>query len=86
MTNKITSLSKEEIKDFINSSKSKSTYKMQGHSFVPLKGSGKMYCRSCGLVALNNDFTRWCIDKGCNHEYHSQYQQVKHKFTKRKLP
>lgn len=37
------------------------------HRFLG-SAAGKAYCIKCGLVALNNEFSRWCIRKGCNHE------------------
>ncbi len=36
---------------------------------------GKPYCVGCGLIAANNEFTQWSIDKGCNNEDHPQFQQ-----------
>ena len=30
-------------------------------------------CQDCGLVAVSNDFTRWCIDHGCHHKDHPGY-------------
>jgi len=49
-------------------------YKYIPHGpWVPLKGAGKTYCVGCGLVRLNNAFTRWAIDKGCNNEDHPQH-------------
>lgn len=59
-------------------------YKMVGHTFRPLRGTGKHYCRSCGLVALRNPFTDWCIHKGCNSENHPQYQSTLKRLTKQK--
>lgn len=53
---------------------------MEEHSFT-LRISGKPYCQNCGLVALNNSFTRWAIDKGCLNEYHSQYQNKRRRLT-----
>lgn len=58
-------LNKQEIGDFLSAS-AKQPYKMKGHSWIPLKGVGKNYCSGCGLVALNNKITQWCIKKGCN--------------------
>lgn len=66
-------LSSREVLDFINQSKTKEVYKMVGHQFTPLKGVGKSYCKSCGLIALNNDISRWCVDKGCMYQIHVGY-------------
>lgn len=59
----------------------KEQYKMEPHSFKEeCRIVGKPYCSKCGLVALNNDFTRWSIDKGCLSELHPQYNS-KRKMT-----
>ena len=54
----------------------KEPYKMKGHSFAMMKYGGKQYCKSCGLVALRNKATQWCIDKGCNYSDHKQYDSA----------
>jgi hypothetical protein len=51
-----------------------SDYKFQPHNMTG-KVAGKSYCVRCGLVALNNEFTRWSVDKGCNSEDHPDYQR-----------
>jgi hypothetical protein len=55
-------------------------YVEEKYKFIPhnLKGRvcGKHYCVKCGLVALNNHFSRWSVDMGCNSEYHPQYKQI----------
>lgn len=76
------SLSYNEIVSFLNSSSKKEPYKMKGHSFTPLKNTGKQYCKGCGLVAGNNDFSIWCVDKGCNYMDHPQYAKTRKKLTK----
>ena len=67
------------------STKEHRKYKMVGHSFTPLKGVGKSYCKNCGLVALRNKFTDWCVDKGCNYDVHSQYKSAKKRYTGGKI-
>jgi hypothetical protein len=52
----------------------KETYKYECHSFLPLKGVGKLYCVYCGLVNLNNDPTRWAVKMGCNYKDHVSYR------------
>ena len=51
---------------------------MQDYKFEPhnMKGKlcGKTYCLKCGLVALNNKISEWCIAKGCHAEDHPQYK------------
>jgi len=50
-------------------------YEYEPHNFVKLyKGIPQLVCKHCGLVTLRNDFTRWCISKGCLNEYHSGYK------------
>lgn len=58
------------------------TYKMVGHSWSPLKGVGKNYCTNCGLVALRNQFTDFCVDKGCNYDVHSSYKSARSKYSR----
>lgn len=36
--------------------------------------AGKPFCPRCGLIALNNEFSAWAVDKGCNHAEHPQFQ------------
>jgi hypothetical protein len=31
------------------------------------------YCSKCGLVALKNKLTEWCISKGCDYKDHPSY-------------
>ena len=76
--------SSSEVNEFLHSSEQKQSYKMKGHSFVALKGVGKQYCSCCGLVALNNPATGWCIEKGCNHSDHSSYKSAMKRLTKQK--
>lgn len=59
----------------------KETYKMVGHSFNKVVG-GKQVCSNCGLMALNNPFTQWCIEKGCYSDLHPQYKSVKVRLTR----
>lgn len=56
----------------------KETYKYKPHNFKG-KINNKSYCIHCGLVALNNDFTRWAIDKGCMNELHPSYKNQRKK-------
>lgn len=57
-------------------------YSFEGHSYRLMKGVGKNICIHCGLVILNNDITRWCVDKGCNYAYHPSYKSALFKLTK----
>lgn len=35
------------------------------------------YCRKCGLVYLNNEFTAWAVKKGCNDKDHPDYEKMR---------
>lgn len=73
--------SKDGFQSVFGAAYTKETYQMKGHSFNK-NVSGKSYCSNCGLIALNNDFTRWCIDKGCYADLHPQYESTKRRLTK----
>lgn len=75
------SKSKDTFKTIFGEAHVKETYQMKGHSFSGII-AGKPYCMSCGFIALNNDFSRWCSDKGCYADLHPQYQSVKKRLTK----
>lgn len=55
-------------------------YSYIGHSFSPLVGTGKSFCTSCGLIALRNKFSDWCIEKGCLYDAHPSFKSTKQKF------
>lgn len=74
-------LTEKEKSDLLNSS-SKQPYKMKGHQFTVMNGIGKQVCKCCGLVALRNKATDWCIDKGCNFSDHNQYTLAMKRLTK----
>mgnify|MGYP006961047935 CR=1 FL=1 len=73
--------SKDAFKSVFGEDYKKESYQMKGHTFNGLI-AGKSYCMSCGFIALNNEFSRWCIDKGCYADLHPQYQSVKKRLTK----
>ncbi|MDX1532628.1 MAG: hypothetical protein R3230_00310 [Nitrosopumilaceae archaeon] len=51
----------------------KEKYEYKGHGpWITL--GGKQYCWGCGLVALNNQASDWCVDKGCLYNIHPQYK------------
>ena len=56
-------------------------YKLKPHKFDK-KAAGKPYCSCCGLVAFNNDFTRWSIKMGCFSDLHPQYESKRKQLTK----
>jgi len=53
-------------------------YKMEDHVFS-YRICGKLVCQRCGLVALNNNFTRWSIRMGCRSEDHPNYKSQRNK-------
>lgn len=60
----------------------KEEYAYEPHRFVSSKVIGKQYCIKCGLVLMNNGFTSWAVDKGCQNSLHSNYKSTRRKFTK----
>jgi hypothetical protein len=36
-----------------------------------------LVCKYCGLVYLNNRFTKWSIKKGCNSSDHPDYERMR---------
>ncbi len=57
-------------------------YVMEPHTFTRQICSWR-YCAKCGLIALSNPFTQWCIKKGCNYEDHPGYKAERAKTGKR---
>lgn len=62
----------------------KEEYKFEPHHFVPMSRVGKKVCTKCGLVALNNEATEWCIKRGCNYEEAKGYTAAMARLTRRK--
>ena len=54
----------------------KQKYTMVAHSFTK-RMVGKPMCSNCGMLKLNNTFSRWAVDKGCNNDLHPAYKQMK---------
>jgi ribosomal protein S27AE len=79
------SLSKAEVQEFINDAGKKITYKMVGHSFRSSKHVPKQFCSNCGLLNLNNKFTRWAIGKGCYNEFHPGYSAAIRRYSTTKF-
>lgn len=59
--------------ELFGESRKQEKYTYEPHNFSG-KVTGKSYCVKCGLIALNNDFSRWSVDKGCNSDLHPQYK------------
>lgn len=60
----------------------KETYKYEAHNFTLMKHIGKQKCKRCGLLALRNELTSWCIEKGCYYEDHPQHDATVKKLTR----
>lgn len=59
----------------------KEVYQMKPHSFNKVVG-GKHTCSSCGLVALNNPFSQWSVEKGCFSDLHPEFKSVRKRYTR----
>lgn len=64
---------KETYRQIFGEEMKKEPYKMVGHSFVLNSRIGKSVCKTCGLVALRNQFTDWAVRMGCMSEDHPNY-------------
>jgi hypothetical protein len=61
------------------------TYSFEAHKPRKLsKSLPWLYCAYCGLLYLRNPITKWCIKMGCNHSYHTQFNYMLKKLTKRR--
>ncbi len=58
-------------------------YEFEKHQFVQSKTMGKQVCVKCGLVSLNNPFTDWAVQKGCNASLHPSFQSARMKYTRK---
>lgn len=74
------SFNQKEIEDFLNQSPSKA-YKLVPHQFNS-SHAGKACCTKCGLLALRNRATDWCVEKGCEFENHPDYTNAMKRLTK----
>lgn len=57
-------------------------YEYERHHFYLDKHAGKQVCANCGLVALRNKASEWCVEKGCQYKLHASYQSSMTKLTK----
>ena len=55
----------------------KFTYAFEQHSPIKTKGFPWIHCKHCGLLYLNNKFTKWAIKKGCLNNYHKDYKRMR---------
>ena len=55
---------------------------MEQHSFnKKINGLPYLICSKCGLISLKNEFSRWCIQQGCDYQSHPQFLSKKKQFT-----
>ncbi len=57
------------------------TYTFESHKWGERKFMSWAICERCGLVLLNNRFTRWHVEKGCNARDHSGYARARIRYT-----
>jgi len=50
-------------------------YKFEAHSFNRRLLERWECCSNCGLIALRNDPTFWCIKVGCNFSKHASFHK-----------
>lgn len=60
----------------------KEEYAYEKHHFYLDSNAGKQVCAWCGLIALRNKASEWCVEKGCNYRQHPSYQKTMVKLTK----
>lgn len=52
-------------------------YQADPHHFVPMGKKSRvpyLYCVSCGLINMKNEFSEWAVRMGCNHKDHPSYE------------
>ena len=69
---------REQYRQIFGEDYNPGTYKLVHHVFNK-KIVGKPYCSKCGLIALNNDFTRWSVRMGCDSDLHPRYKSERRK-------
>lgn len=57
-------------------------YKYEKHEWYSHKLLGKQVCWQCGLIALNNKASDWCVQKGCNYADDPVYLSKMKQLTK----
>lgn len=60
----------------------KEKFKFEGHQWYSNRLAGKQVCWQCGLVALNNKASDWCVTKGCNYADDPSYERKMAELTK----
>lgn len=49
-------------------------YKLEPHTFKPVKRLAWLRCSHCGLLTLRNELTAWATRMGCNAADHPDYR------------
>lgn len=62
--------------------KAKPVFKYEKHEWYTNKLIGKQVCWQCGLIALNNPASDWCVQKGCNYAEDAGYEGKMKQLTK----
>ncbi len=57
-------------------------YSYERHHFYLDSNAGKQVCANCGLIALRNKASEWCVEKGCLHKLHPSYSLTMKKLTR----
>ena len=52
------------------------------HHWYLDRNAGKHVCAWCGLVALRNKASDWCVEKGCDYKLHPSYRSAILKHTR----
>jgi hypothetical protein len=66
------------IKEVFGEDTTPKSYRMEPHNMSG-RVNNKPYCVKCGLVSLNNGFSRWSIDKGCLSDLHPSFKTQRKK-------
>ncbi len=51
-------------------------FEIEPHKWVKFPGVGRERCCKCGLLALHNPLTAFCIRYGCDHTDHPRYKRM----------
>lgn len=49
---------------------------IEPHKWAKMDGVGRERCVKCGLMALRNPLSQFCIKQGCDHEEHPRYKRM----------
>lgn len=49
-------------------------FQVNPHKFCKRKYVPWLVCQGCGLIALRNPFSEWCVKMGCDYEDHPDFK------------